>query len=229
MGFLSSLTGKNTGKATMQASDQNKDALFALRATGNNIIADGEKSALGELDKAIGAYQPWVDSGNNARGMYDNALGLNGADGNAAATGAFQAGPGYQFALDQGTQAALRGASASGMLSSGNTLTALSQYGQGLANQEYGGWLDRLSGVSSQGLQAAGGQAQGYGARSGVYQDSADDQLSLESGVTQGIMGANNQWATGMEANNKARGGFLGSLLGGIGGIATKAVTGGLF
>ena len=229
MGFLSSLTGSKTGKATMTAADQNKDALFALRATGNNIIADGERKSLGALNQAIGAYQPWVDSGNNARGMYDNALGLNGADGNAAATGAFQAGPGYQFALDQGTQAALRGASASGMLNSGNTLTALSQYGQGLANQEYGSWLDRLSGVSSQGLQAASGQAGQYGNIANLYQNSANNQLSLESGVTQGLQGANNQWATGMEANNTARGSFLGKLLNGGVSALTGGKVGGLF
>lgn len=229
MGFLSSLTGSKTGKATMTASDQNKDALFALRATGNNIIADGEQKSLGALNQSIGAYQPWVDSGTAANTMYGNAIGLNGSDGNAAATSAFQAGPGYQFALDQGNQAALRGASAAGMLNSGNTLTALSQYGQGLANQEYGGWLDRLSGLSSQGLQAASGQAQGYNNIANLYQNSADDQLSLESGVTQGLQSANNQWATGMEANNSARGGFLGGLLKGGVGLLTKAATGGLF
>lgn len=229
MGFLSSLTGSNTGKATMNAAGQNKDELYALRATGNNIITDGEKASLGALNQSIGAYQPWVDSGNNARGMYDNALGLNGADGNAAATSAFQAGPGYQFALDQGTRAALRGASAAGMLNSGNTLAALTGYGQGLANQEYGGWLDRLSGVSSQGLQAAGGQAQGYNNIANLYQNTADDRLSLHSGVTQGLMGANNQWAQGKESQNAAKSSFLGNLVGGIGGIATKAATGGLF
>ncbi len=229
MGFLSSLTGSKTGKATMQASDQNKDALFALRATGNKIIADGENKSRGALDQAIGSYQPWVDSGTAANSLYGDALGLNGTEGNARATGAFQTGPGYQFALDQGTQAALRGASAAGMLSSGNTLAALQDRGNGLASQEYGGWLSRLAGMSTQGQAAAGGQAQGYGSIANLYQSSADDQLGLESGVTQGVMGANNQWATGMEANNTARGGFLGGLLKGGIGLLTKAKTGGLF
>lgn len=229
MGFLSSLTGKNTGKATMTAAGENKAELQALRATGSALINQGEADSLGAYNQAIGAYQPWVDSGNNARGMYDNALGLNGADGNAAATGAFQAGPGFQFALDQGTQAALRGASAAGMLNSGNTLTALQDRGNGLANQEYGSWLDRLAGNSAQGLQAAGGQAQGYGNIGALYQNTTGDRLSLNSGVTQGLMGANNQWASGMEANNQARGSFLGGLLKGGVGLATKALSGGLF
>lgn len=225
MGFLSALTGSSTGKATMAAADQNKTLIKDLQGLGNTIIDTGEGKSEGALNSAIGAYEPWVTSGGAANTMYSNALGLNGSDGNAAATGAFQAGPGYQFAMDQGTQAALRGASAGGMLNSGNTLTALTQFGQGLANQEYGGWLDRLSGMSSQGLQAAGGQAQGYTNLGNLYQSTAGDRLGLESSVTQGLMGANNQWAQGKEAQNSAKGGFLKGLVSG----GLKLATGGLF
>ncbi|WP_421445677.1 hypothetical protein [Agrobacterium tumefaciens] len=229
MGFLSALTGSSTGKATMSAADQNKTLIKDLQGLGNTIINTGEGKSEGALNSAIGAYEPWVTSGGAANTMYGNALGLNGSDGNAAATGSFQAGPGYQFAMDQGTQAALRGASAGGMLNSGNTLTALSQYGQGLANQEYGSWLDRLSGVSSQGLNAASGQASQYGNLSNLYQLGTSNRLDLESNVTKGQMDANNQWAQGKEAQNQAKGGFLGKLLnGGISALSGGKV-GGLF
>jgi hypothetical protein len=229
MGFLSALTGSSTGKATMNAANQNKGLITGLQTTGNNIINTGEANSAAALDSAIGAYAPWVKTGKAANTMYSNALGLNGEAGNAAATGAFQTGPGYEFALDQGNQAALRGASAAGMLNSGNTLTALTQFGQGLANQEYGSWLDRLNGVSGQGLSAAGGQAQGYGAKADLYQNTAGDRLGLESGVTQGLLGVNNQIAQAKEAQNSAKGGFLGGLLKGGIGIAAKAASGGLF
>jgi hypothetical protein len=212
MSFLGALTGSDTGKATIAAAGQNKGLINGLKATGNNIIDTGEAKSAGALDSAIGAYQPWVNTGTAANTMYANANGLNGAEGNAAATDAFQAGPGYQFAMDQGTQAALRGASAAGMLNSGNTLTALEGYGQGLANQEFGSWLDRLNGTSTQGLQAAGGQAAGYGAKAELYQNTADDRLGLESGVTQGLLGVNNQIAQGKEAKNAAQGSFLSNL-----------------
>ncbi|MCZ7463549.1 hypothetical protein [Rhizobium rhizogenes] len=229
MGFLSALTGSSTGKATMNAADQNKGLLTAFQGLGNTIIDTGEGKSEGALNSAIGAYQPWVTSGGAANTMYGNALGLNGTEGNAAATGAFQTGPGYQFALDQGTQAALRGASAGGMLNSGNTLTALSQYGQGLANQEYGSWLDRLSAMSSQGLNAASGQASQYGNLSNLYQLGTSNRLDLESNVTKGQMDANNQWAQGKEAQNQAKGGFLGKLVnGGISALSGGKV-GGLF
>lgn len=225
MGFLSKLFGLDAGKATMNAANQNKGIIGGFQNTGNKIINTGEQKSSDALNSAISGYQPYVDAGKSATGMYSNALGLNGAGGNAAATDAFQTGPGYQFALDQGTQAALRGASAAGMLNSGNTLTALSQYGQGLANQEYGSWLDRLSGLSTQGLSAANGQAGAYGSLSDLYQNTAGSRLGLESTVAQGKIGINNQFAQGREANNAAWGGLGGALLGG----GIKLATGGLF
>ncbi len=45
MGFLSALTGSSTGKATMNAADQNKGLLTAFQGLGNNIINTGEAEA----------------------------------------------------------------------------------------------------------------------------------------------------------------------------------------
>ena len=229
MGFLSSLTGGDIGKASLKALGQNKDLLTGFQTTGNNIINTGEDKSATAINAGIAGYQPWVDSGTAANTMYDNALGLNGADGNTAATGAFHTSPGYDFAVDQGTTAALRGASAAGMLNSGNTLTALTDYGQGKADQEYGSWLDRLSGASSQGLTAAGGQASGDTALAGLYQGTADDRLGLESGVTQGLEGINTDTAQVKEQQTANKGSFLSGLLSTGLSLGTKAATGGLF
>jgi hypothetical protein len=225
MSFLSGLLGLDAGKATRKAAKENIKSFENYRDIGNTIINDGQNESRAALDQAIAAYSPYAQSGQAANTMYSNALGLNGADGNTAATSAFQAGPGYQFALDQGTQAALRGASAGGMLNSGNTLTALAGFGQGLANQEYGGWLDRLAGQSAQGLQAASGQAQGYGNMSNIFQNSIDRRLGLEGAYTQGITGQNNQIAQGHEASRAAFAGLGSNIIGG----ATKLISGGLF
>lgn len=229
MGFLSGILGLDAGKPTMRAAVNNKDQYERLRDVGHATINDGQTEAIGALNQAVNAYSPYAQTGQSANTMYENALGLNGVDGNTAATSAFQAGPGYQFSLDQGTQAALRGASAAGMLNSGNTLTALSRYGQGLANQEYGGWLDRLAGQSAQGLQAASGQASGWNNISGAYQNSIDRRLNLEDAYTSGVTGATNQAAQGGEANKAAGAGFFGGLLKNGIGLATRAKTGGLF
>lgn len=225
MGFLSKVLGLDAGEAAMDAANKNKAVIGQFQTTGNNIINKGERLSSGALNRAVSGFDPYTKAGASATGMYSNALGLNGAGGNATATGAFQEGPGYQFAMDQGTNAALRGASAAGMLNSGNTLTALTGFGQGLANQEYGGWLDRLSGLSGQGLQAAGGQANALGGLASLYQNTAGDRLGLESSVAQGKMGNNNAWATGKEANNGAASGLFGNLVSG----GLKLASGGLF
>lgn len=56
----------------------------------------------------------------------------------------------YKFRLNQGQQALERSAASKGMLSSGNTLAALMDYGQGLASTEYGNEFNRLSGAMGQ-------------------------------------------------------------------------------
>lgn len=229
MGFFDSLTGKNIGKATEKAIGQNRDLLQSYGNKATQFINTGEQNSIGALDEAAGAYSPWASAGGDALGMYTDALGLNGAEGNARATGAFQTGPGYQFAVDEGMRAAERAASASGMLGSGNLFDELARRGQGYANQEYGSWLDRLNGVSGQGLTAASGQAGAYAQKAGIYDDNASDRVAIAGGVTQGEIGFNNDLAKIKEQREQAKGSFFGSLLKTGLSLGTKAFTGGLF
>jgi hypothetical protein len=76
--------------------------------------------------------------------MYQNSMGLNGAEGRDAALGAFQAGPGYQWNVDQATDQAARAANRLGMTYSGNTVDAQTRLAQNLANQEWGNWQNNL-------------------------------------------------------------------------------------
>lgn len=82
----------------------------------------------------------------------------------------FHASPGYQFRMDQGVQAVDRGASARGMLGSGQRLKELTNYGQGLASDEYGNYLNQLYNLAGYGqtatqntAQLGANAAQGYG------------------------------------------------------------------
>lgn len=121
-----------------------------------NSINSGADAAISRLGEAQGLFRGAYDRGEQASGTLMDSLGLNGAEGNQRAVNTFQAGPGYQWQVDQATDAASRKASALGIAGSGNTLAALAKLGSNLANQEYGGWQDRLTGVSQQGQQAAG-------------------------------------------------------------------------
>jgi hypothetical protein len=229
MGFFDFLTGSNIGKASMNALNNNSQILTNLQNAGNNIINTGEQQSSGALNQASNNYNPYLATGSAATTMYGNALGLNGADGTQAAQNAFQAGPGYQFALDQGTQAALRGSSAAGMLNSGNTLTELQKYGTGLANQEYNNWLSNLSGASGQGLSAASGQGGALSGLANLYQGTANDRLGLESAIAQGRQGINTDAAKVKEQQAQNSNSFFSNLLGGGLSLGAKALTGGLF
>lgn len=122
-----------------------------------DALTSGRDMALNRLDQgvtgAVGAYDPLAALGGKygeradlASLMSENALGLRGAAGNEAATGAFRAGPGYQFQLGQGIDAITRAANAGGMVAGGNVLRESQQFGSGLADQEFDDWLNRLMG-----------------------------------------------------------------------------------
>lgn len=189
--------GLNKGKATIAAAGENKNIINQLGQTGRPII-QGIQDTTGD----------YLDLGKSGAGLYADALGVNGADGSARATGAFQTNPGYQFARDQGLQAVERNASKYGRLDSGNTDLDMMRYATGYADQAYGDWLGNLSGYN--GMYGNGVQADATSAGLG---------LDFESGLSSAYMGANNQKAAGKEAGQ----GALLDTIGSIAGIAGKA------
>ena len=68
--------------------------------------------------------------------------------------------PGYQFGLEQGTQAMERGAAARGKQLSGSQLNALQRYGQGYATTNWLNYLQPYQSMAGLGLTATGGTTQ---------------------------------------------------------------------
>lgn len=130
--------------------------------------AAGARDALGQARTDLtangGAYAPLSAlAGKFDKGadLYADATGVNGAEGNTRATGAFQAGPGYQFTLDQGLNSINRAANARGAANSGNTDVDALKYGTGLANNTYQQWVTNLSPYNNLDLSATQGAATG--------------------------------------------------------------------
>ena len=73
--------------------------------------------------------------------------------------GGFQQSPGYQFQLSRGMDALNSSGAARGNYLSGANIAGAMEFGQGLANQDYGNYLNRLQGIGQQGQAAAGNQA----------------------------------------------------------------------
>lgn len=151
-----------TGDQQQAAADQ----IAGINA-GYNQLAQQYGNAQNALQTNYTAgLQPYQQNfaqsqaGTNALG---NALGLNGAAGNAAALQAFQNNPGYQFQLQQGNNAINAAAAANGTLNSGNQLTALSNYNQGLAGTSWQNYLNSLNPYLQASQNAAGGIGTMYG------------------------------------------------------------------
>ncbi len=191
------------GNATKKAAKQNMALLGQAKTEGLGYINAGSNEAKGYLGGIGDLYSNLAteSGGLSGLGMYANALGLNGAEGNAAAQGAFQAGPGYEWQLGQGLQALERRAAAQGRLQSGQTGIDTMTYGQGLANQEYGNWLNNLKGYgdTQAGIYtgALGGQAGSLSGLANLATNTSGQKVDLLTGITSGLMGANNQKAAG--------------------------------
>jgi hypothetical protein len=136
------------------------DALRSALASETAAYTGAVPQAEAALRAGISAYEPVTTAaqtaattlGNLGAGYqgdidaYRDAMGLNGPEGVARAQARFTTGPGYQFAVDEATKAAANRAASLGIAGGGNTLAEISRRAQGLAGQEYGDYLTRLSG-----------------------------------------------------------------------------------
>lgn len=208
----------------------------------STLLNLGRNQATSYLDQVPGLYQPYAAAGAQAQGLYSDALGLNGAPGNARATEAFTTGPGYEFQRDEALRGATRQAAATGRLDGGGTLAELTRIGNGLASQEWNNWLTRLQGQGAQGMQAASGIAGGLTNLGNIQFQQGQGQAALgQAGATldanrgTALAGINTGLGTnlGNSFTNQGAGeasvyGNLGSSLANLGLATTQGVTQGV-
>lgn len=161
-------------------------------------------------DAASGNAAPGTSQGGApATGMTSTAAANpTGTSGNIQATLANL--PGYQFALNQGSQNVLRNQSATGQLNSGATNVDLTNYGQGLASQNYNNYVSQLQPfLGSSNANAAG--------ISGLYSGLGNALNSNLTNQGNAALSANtaigNAQAQADYANLAASGGLWGGLL----------------
>jgi hypothetical protein len=211
MGLWDMLTDAFTGAPAKQAAQQNTQLYQQNYNTGLGQLTGARDQAAGALGSAVDAYDPvkrmaemFGSQYGGAFGAYGDALGLNGADGASRAQGAFKAGPGYQWMVDQALEASTRGAAARSMGSlGGNQLSVLSRLGSNLASQEWGSHLGRLGSLQSElggralaGTgAAAGGVAGQYGNLANIYNQFGTNAANLGTTTTSGMANANQQAA----------------------------------
>ena len=216
-----------TGDPAKEAAAKNAALLQANQTAGTKTLQEAQTGALGALDQSAGAYDPLRSKYGAATSLGLDALGVNGAAGNQWAVGAFQAGPGYQYAVDQSLDGIARNAAARGMDVGGNTLAALGDRAGNMANQEYGSWVNSLNGYVSPELAATSGYAGAIGNKAPVYMNTGNSIANLGTNTANAIAGQNTQsanaemqgsgnlWGLGLNLAKLGAGAFGGtSLLG---------------
>ena len=149
--------------------------------------------------------------------------GTPGTDGSAAAQAAFdqyRKSTGYDFRVNQGLNAVNSGYAGRGSIKSGAAMKAINDYGQGMASQEFGNYLNALGNQQSLGMSAGSalaGVGQNYANSLGnIYQQNGANQANAA------MIKAN---AIGSGVNGLAN--IAGSILGG--GSSSNTLNGAAF
>jgi hypothetical protein len=137
----------------------NKQSHAAQDAAGQQAASaqQGIDEQRRQFDAVRQLLQPYVDTGNNALTQQGNIAGLNGGDAQQSAISALQNSPQFAALQQQGNNAILQNASATGGLRGGNTQAALAQFSPALLSQMINDQYSRLGGLSSMGQNAAAG------------------------------------------------------------------------
>lgn len=139
------------------------DAQSSAAQTAAGAQTQASEASIAEQRRQFDAVQallkPYIDAGSGAVGAQQNLLGLGGAGKQQEAITALQQSPQFQMLQQQGENALLQQASATGGLRGGNIQAALAQFRPQLLSQLIESQFSKLGQVSGLGQASAAGQA----------------------------------------------------------------------
>ena len=153
MSFIGDIIGDITG-ATSAAQAAEQGAATQAAAAGKGIEEQRR-----QFDKLVELMAPFIQAGTGAMGQQQALIGLSGPEAERAAIERISGGETFKALAQQGEEALLQKASATGGLRGGNIQAALGQFRpqllSSLIEQQYG----RLGGFTTLGQASAAGQA----------------------------------------------------------------------
>lgn len=213
MSFIGNAIGKIVGGIT--GANQQADAAKSAAATQSAAAQQGVNATQQALQQYQQTMAPFVTAGTGALTGQQDLLGLNGAGAQSTAINGIQNSPQFQALQQQGQNAILANASATGGLRGGNVQSALGQFTPALLAQQIQQQYANLGGLTSLGQNSAAGIG------SAGLQTGTNIANLLQQ---QGAATAGGQLAAG----NAAANGFN-SLLGIGGGLYSSGALSGLF
>ena len=162
------LARENVGMGQVITRTPAQIAAYRAQIQGDSLTANALQSAMARGNPfSVPTYNAGnrfesalTDSGNRVNALLDNPDSI-------------QQSAAYKFRLGQGMEALQRSLGAKGLLNSGNRLTAMNDYAQGVASQEYGNQFNRLASLYGQNAQGYIGDKNAntalYSAQTGAY------------------------------------------------------------
>ena len=153
MSFVRKILGDITGA--------NKAARGAEQAAQTQAASadKGIEEQRRQFDALVQLMSPYVQAGTGALSQQQALIGLQGAEAQQQAMQGFEQSPLFQSLTQQGENAILQSASATGGLRGGNVQAALAQFRPQMLNQLIEQQYGRLGGLTTVGQTSAAGQA----------------------------------------------------------------------
>lgn len=215
MGFVRDLTGKTQADAAKEGAARQED--FARQALEKQEQAYQEiLPGLGQFlspqyrDAFMGGEGSGEGAGMSPLDQLRAASGALGPEAQAEFYKGFQEDPGTQFLREQGQKGINQQLAAQGGLGGGARLKALSDFNQGLANQQLQQRLSQLGGLAQTDIGLGTGLAN---LRTGLGSAQAQNLQNIGGIQAQGLLGA-------AQARNQGASGLLGNIVSGIGAAA---------
>lgn len=158
MSFVGKAIGSVVGGITgATAAGKAAQAGAATQAAAAQAGIDEQKR---QFDKLVELMSPYVTAGTGAMAEQQALIGLKGQEAQAAAVAQQEQSPIFQALTQQGENAILQNASATGGLRGGNVQAALSQFRPQILNSLIEQQYNRLGGFTKLGQASAAGQAE---------------------------------------------------------------------
>ena len=158
MSFVGKAIGSVVGGITgAKAAGKAAQAAAATQAAAAQAGIDEQKR---QFDKLVELMSPYVTAGTGAMAEQQALIGLKGQEAQAAAVAQQEQSPIFQALTQQGENAILQNASATGGLRGGNVQAALSQFRPQVLNSLIEQQYNRLGGFTKLGQASAAGQAE---------------------------------------------------------------------
>lgn len=173
-----------------KSGDAAEDAADAQSAASDASIEEQRR----QFDKLVELLSPYTKAGEGSLAAQQDLLGLNGADAQKAALSGIETSPYFQSTAQQGENAILQNASATGGLRGGNTQGALAQFRPQLLNQLVQQQYQNLGGLTALGQSSAAQQGNAGMQSANNIGNNLQQRGAAQAGGIIGAQNAQNQF-----------------------------------